>query len=387
MRVREIHQSGGQIPDALTTARQQAVLRPDDPIAHYELAGALGRVGDLASALRSVEQAIALSPDFAWAHFMRGAVLLLSGEFAEGWREYEWRLRLPGTAGGIPPSDWPRWDGTPMPDGQRLLLFADQGRGDIIQFSRYIDWAAQSCPDVLIACPGEMWPILRQFPRLRGMVEQWHQAGPCAAYVPLGSLPLLVGTRGDSIPAPIPYLRAAPARVAAWRARLDALLPKGVRRVGVVWAGGADHVNDRERSIDLASLAPLGAVQDIALVALQKGPAQAQVGRWFGRAPLLQLGPLLRDFEDTMAVLDCIDLVVSVDTAVAHLAGAMGHPVWLMLPFTPDWRWMLGRDDSPWYPTARLFRQSVPGDWAGVITRIAAALNDQEAACSSFTPG
>src|SRR6185312_6966300 len=151
--------------------------------------------------------AIALAPVLASAHFARAAALLLGGEFAEGWREYEWRLRLPGTAGGIPPDDVRRWDGTPMPDG-KLLLFADQGRGDIIQFARYIPWAAQRCPNLSLCCASEMWPILRQFSELRHLVTHWHEVPPCDAFAPLGSLPMLARTRLNNIPAKLPYLRA-----------------------------------------------------------------------------------------------------------------------------------------------------------------------------------
>jgi hypothetical protein len=384
---RAIYEALGDFRQAAAAAQRAVELLPADAMAHYELGTALGWLGDINGARHAADAAIALSPDLAAAHFMRATALLLTGEFAEGWREYEWRLRLPGTAGGIPPADWACWDGTPMPKEQRLLLFADQGRGDIIQFARYIDWAAERCANIVMSCPGEMWPVLRQFTALRGIVEQWYQAGTCAAYVPLGSLPMLAATRVASIPAPVPYLRANPVRAARWRVRLDGLLPTGVRRIGLVWAGGSSHVNDNARSMHLRELEPLGAVDNVALVALQKGPAQAQVGQWFGRAPLLQLGPLLTDFDDTMAVLDCLDLVVCVDTAVAHLAGAMGRPVWLMLPLSPDWRWLLGRDDTPWYPTLRLFRQSAPRDWTSVVRRITDALSAGQEACSSFTPG
>jgi hypothetical protein len=192
--------------------------------------------------------------------------------------------------------------------------------------------------------------------------------------VPLGSLPLLAGTRLENIP-PSPHLRADPARAAAWQARLDRLLSSGYRRVGLIWAGNRAHTGDRERSMDLASLAALAAVEGVALVALQKGPSQAQVGAYFGRAPLLNLGPELRDFRDTMAVLEALDLLVSVDTGVVHLAGAMGKPAWVLLAFAADWRWLLERDDSPWYPSVRLFRQPAAGDWEAAVAQVVAALS------------
>ncbi len=317
-----------------------------------------------------VEQADVYAPQ---AGYLRAQALLRQGDFENGWREYEWRLKVPGTAGGIPPDDWPRWDGRPMPHG-RVLIFCDQGRGDIIQFARYIRWAADRCPDLAVCCPGEMWPILRQFPRVRVLVEQWYQAGDCAAYVPICSLPFLAGTRLDTIPAPIPYLRAHPVFVDHWRARLDRLLPRGYVRVGLVWAGNPHHFNDRNRSMAAAHLRPLMDLRNIAFVGLQLGDARAQFGGLFGRAPLVNVGTEIRGFGDTMALLDALDLLIAVDTSVVHLAGAMGRPAWAMLPHFADWRWLEGRHTSPWYPTLRLFRQDAPDDWAGVVERIAAEL-------------
>jgi hypothetical protein len=221
-----------------------------------------------------------------------------------------------------------------------------------------------------------MWPILRQFPELRLIVQHWHEAGRCDAFVPLGSLPLLAGTRLDTIPPPV-LLRADPARAAAWRARLEGLVPRGYRRIGLIWAGNSAHTADHERSTQLASFMPLASVDGVALLALQKGPPQGQIGGYFGRAPLFNLGPQMHDFDDTMAVLDALDVLVSVDTGVVHLAGAMGKPTWVVLPFAADWRWLLDRDDSPWYPSVRLFRQPAPRAWAPTVARVAKALAEQ----------
>ena len=308
------------------------------------------------------------------AGYLRAQALLRRGDFENGWRESEWRLKVPGTAGGIPPEDWPRWDGRPLPDGQRLLIFCDQGRGDIIQFARYIRWVADRCPDLAVCCPGEMWPILRQFPRVRLLVEHWYQAGDCVAYVPICSLPYVAATRMDSIPAPVPYLRSNPALAEKWRAWLERMLPSGYRRIGLVWAGNPHHFNDRNRSMDPRHLAPPMALPGIAYVALQMGDARARFGGLFGRAPMANAGAEIRHFGDTMALLDQLDLLIAVDTGVVHLAGAMGRPVWVLLPHFADWRWLTGREDSPWYPTMRLFRQPAPGDWGSIVRRVAAAL-------------
>jgi hypothetical protein len=169
-------------------------------------------------------------------------------------------------------------------------------------------------------------------------------------------------------------LRADPERTAAWQARLDGLIPPGTRRVGIVWAGRATHNNDANRSTTLTELGPIADVEGIALVSLQKGQGQAAIAAYFGRAPLLNAGAMVADFCDTMAAIETLDIVLTVDTAVAHLAGAMGKPVWIMLPYAPDWRWLLDRDDTPWYPTARLFRQPRAGDWRSVVRRVADSL-------------
>jgi hypothetical protein len=192
--------------------------------------------------------------------------------------------------------------------------------------------------------------------------------------LPLSGLPRLAGTTLQSIPAGIPYLYAGEAKFAVWAERLWDLLPRGYRRIGIVWAGRPTHRNDLRRSTRLAAFAPLAALPQVALVSLQKGPAQAEIGGYWGRAPLLNLGPEIRDFADTAAIIECLELVIAIDTAVIHLAGAMGKPVWVMLPYAPDWRWLLDRADSPWYPTARLFRQSGERRWQPVMEEIASAL-------------
>ena len=208
------------------------------------------------------------------------------------------------------------------------------------------------------------------------LFDAWVQASGCIAVCPLSTLPGLAGVRLEAIPAPVPYLRADPARAAAWRARLDELVAPGSRRVGLVWAGRPTHRNDRNRSVALSGLGAITGLDGVTFVSLQKGPAVTQVGGYFGRVPLVNLGPELADFEDTLAVMDGLDLVLTVDTAVGHLAGAAGKPVWVMLPHAPDWRWLMARADSPWYPTMRLFRAPAPRDWGAVTAEVAAALRD-----------
>jgi hypothetical protein len=246
----------------------------------------------------------------------------------------------------------------------------------VIQFSRYIAWARERCPNIAVACSAEMIPLLRQIAPGATAFARWQACPDYAAFCALSGLPRLAGTRVENVPVPIPYLHADPARVAQWAARLDGLVPKGYRRIGLIWAGRPTHNNDRNRTALLADLAPIGNVPGIALLALQKGPKTGQAGGWYGRAPLINLGAEIQDYDDTMAILANIERLVTVDTSVAHLAGAMGRPVWIMLPFAPDWRWLLRRADTPWYPSVRLFRQSTVRRWDDVLGAVATALTE-----------
>jgi hypothetical protein len=319
-----------------------------------------------------------MAPDMAGAHFALAEALLILGQWGRGWEEYEWRFRIPNGGESMPKTGQPDWDGTPFDDAA-LLLVADQGFGDVIQFCRYIPWAIERCPDYALACSPELVPILSQLVPRDRLVQRWQDCPPMRAVCALSGLPRLAGTRVGNVPAPVPYLRALPERQAVWAERLGRLAGRGVRRVGIVWAGRPTHANDRRRSASLAQFAPLAVVPGIALVSLQKGPPTEQAGSYFGRAPLINIGAEVKDYDDTMALLECLDLVVTVDTSVGHLAAAMGKPVWILLAHAPDWRWLLDREDTPWYPTVRLFRQTVAGQWGDVFDRVAAALSNSAA--------
>ncbi len=369
----EAYRYVGRYDEALSVGNRALALAPDDPQTLTNLAILHYARLELDRTIELCERAIKVDPKLPSAHFELSEALLLRGEFERGWNEYEWRYQIPGAGKLMPKTDRPQWDGKPL-GNSTLMLIADQGFGDAIQFCRYIGWAAERAPNLVVACSPELRPIIEQFPQVLRTFDRWEKAGPFAAYCPLTGLPRLAGTRLDSIPAPVPYLRAEAPLIAKWRERLTALLPRGARRVGIVWAGRPTHNNDRNRSVPLATLAPLAQVPGVALVSLQKGPGQAQISRYFGTAPLISLGPELDNYRDTMAVLDQLDLIVTVDTSVAHLAAAMGRPVWVMLPYAPDWRWLLERPDSPWYPTLRLFRQSGPKRWDDVVARVIEAL-------------
>ena len=372
----EMCRLAGRMDEALAAGRRAVALAPDDPAALHNLAFIHARRLEHDAALAVAGRLLALAPDHAGAHFTRAEVLLLRGNWAEGWEEYEWRFRTAGAPPPIPPEHLrpvPGWDGQPLHHG-RLLLVADQGFGDVIQFARYLPWAEAICPAPILAGSPEVMPVLRQVAPRATLITRWAELPPYAAHATLSGLPRLHGTRPDTVPAPIPYLRSDPGRRARWAARLAELVPPGLRRVGLVWAGRPTHRNDGERSVDLDDLAPLARLEGVALLALQKGARVKHAGRYFGRAPLLNLGAEIADYDDTMAVLDELDLLVTVDTSVAHLAGAMGRPTWIMLPTAPDWRWLLGRGDTPWYPTARLFRRGVGQHWAEVASDIAGAV-------------
>ncbi|HXD37157.1 MAG TPA: tetratricopeptide repeat-containing glycosyltransferase family protein [Rhodanobacter sp.] len=369
----EVYRTLGRLDEALEAAQRATTLAPADPLCLHNQAIIHYHRLELDAALDCAGRALAFDPGMPGAHFVRAESLLLRGEWSEGWDEYEWRFRIGGAAPLMPPTTKPQWSGAGFTD-RRLLLIADQGFGDAIQFARYIEWAEHRCPDIAIACSAELVPLLRQIAPRAILFQSWQTCPDYAAFCALSGLPRLAGTRVDNVPAPVPYLRADPVRVAQWKRRLDGLVPQGLRRIGVIWAGRPTHNNDRNRSAVLSDFLPLADVPGIVLLALQKGPRIGQAGGYYGRAPLINVGAEVQDYDDTMAILENIELLVTVDTSVAHLAGAMGRPVWIMLPRAPDWRWLLDRDDTPWYPTVRLFRQATTRRWDDVTARIVAAL-------------
>ena len=368
----EVYRGAGRLDDALRAGKRAVELAPNDSRAYFNLALIHYERLELDESVRRSEQAIALDPDYAEAHFEKAEALLLAGKMQEGWDSYEWRFKLKQAEGMLPKTDKPQWDGKPLAPG-KLLIIGDQGFGDCIQFGRLIPWAALLCPQPVLACSGELTPLLRQIPGIGKMVTRWEDTGDYEAYIPLSGLPRLAGVGTDNVP-PSGYLKPDPELVREWAEKLDRLVPKGKKRIALVWAGRPTHKNDKKRTLKLAQFAPLFVREDIAIITVQKGDSIAQVGGYYARAPLVNLGPEIGDFLDTMAILQSVDRLVTIDTSVAHVAGASGVPSSLVLPFAPDWRWLLNREDSPWYPSIRIFRQQRPYDWAGVIERVAAEL-------------
>jgi hypothetical protein len=369
----EIYRTLNRLDDALDAALRAIALAPSDPLCLHNLAVIHYERVEIDESIAAADRALMMNPDLAGAHFARAEALLVKGALTEGWEEYEWRFRIASGRAALPRTDRPQWDGAPFDDA-RLLIYADQGFGDVIQFGRYIAWAFERCPDYVVACSPEISVVLRQLVPEQRLYTRWDSVPEFRSYIPLSGLPRLHGTRLDNVPVQTAYLHADPVRVASWRDRLSRLAPASMKRVGIVWAGRPTHNNDRRRSAALADFAPLAAVPGIALVSLQKGPSADQAGRYFGRAPLINIGAEVRDYDDTMALLESLDLVVTVDTSVGHLAAAMGKPVWILLATAPDWRWLLGREDSIWYASVRLFRQTKPRVWADVMERVAEAL-------------
>ncbi len=361
----------GLLDDSLRMAQHWVGIAKESPDAHMIL-GQLHYVRlEMPQALAAYERATGLDPNLAEAHFGRAEVLLLSGRMREGWESYEWRFKMKKAKGLLPVLDSPQWDGRPLPPG-KLLLIADQGHGDCLQFMRFLPWAVDRAPAPIVLTTKELEPFLRRCRGLGRIVHHKDVSGVGDAHIPLSGLPRLAGIDLDRIPSAEGYVAPNPARLEHWRRKLDCLIPRGRRRIAIVWAGKPTHANDRRRSLKLSEFVRPFAGTGAVLISVQKGPRVAEVGSYFGAAPLINLGPEIVDFDDTLAILKNVERLVTVDTSVAHLAGAAGVPAWVALPYVPDWRWLLERADSPWYRSVTLYRQRRHGDWTDVMQRIAA---------------
>jgi len=318
-------------------------------------------------AVASFGKAIALQKDYADAHFNQALALLTVGDLKRGFTQYEWRWQRSGMSDARRGYGRPLWLGE-FPLGHKtILLHAEQGLGDTLQFVRYAPLLARAGARVVLEVQPELKALLS---RLDG-VASCHARGETLPafdlHCPLGSLPLAFKTEPATIPADIPYLRADGERVAKWRPAIEALPGK---RVALTWAGHIRHANDRNRSIDLAQLEPLLALDGISFVSIQRELREKDAALLARYPNVSHLGGELADMADTAAVTALVDLMIAVDTSVVHLAGAMGRPLWVMLPFAPDWRWTISSEHSPWYPQARLLRQPAAGDWQSVIAKL-----------------
>lgn len=357
--------SRGNLDEAVKMFRRALDLAPDNADLWFNLADTLRARLTLTEAREAYDRAIKLHPDFATAHMHKGMAWLLEGAFQKGWEEYEWRWRAEGFPNAVTKGS--AWDGSPL-NGAAILLTAEQGLGDILQFVRYAALVSERGGRVVLKAPSSMTRLLKTVPGVERVIPNTQPVDNGPVHAPLMSLPRLLGTTLNTIPARVPYLKADDAIVARWRPRIG----DDVMKVGVVWRGSTDHRNDKNRSASPAMMSRLADIPGVRLFSLQKDPPAGDLPL---PGPITDLGPELSDFAQAAAAVTCLDLVICVDTAIAHLAGALGAPVWLLLPQSPDWRWLLDRDDCPWYPTMRLYRQATWGDWGGVMDRVHADLS------------
>ena len=364
--------------EALSWYDRSLQIRPDGASATNR-AMSLTALGRFEEAMAAYGQALTLDPSQAKAVWNLSLLQLLTGDFEAGWRGREARWNIPELIAGYPIIGRPMWLGEEPIAGKTIVVCQTEGLGDGIHFVRYVPMLAACGARVILVVDAQLHPLLRGLAGVSQCVVKSLQTvvPPFDFHIAIDSLPLVFGTRLETIPAEKSYLPAPDAeRIKAWESRLG---PRRRLRVGLVWSGNASYANDRNRSMQLRPLFPLLDV-DVDFVSLQKHPRPADAEALRERPEIVDHTADLSDFVETAALVSCLDLVISVDTSVAHLAAALGRPVWLLVPFVPDWRWLLGRDDSPWYPTLRIFRQSETREYGSVIERVRAELSGLVAA-------
>jgi len=357
----------GDLISAADAYRDAIKTEPGLLAAYLDLGFVLYGLGELAEATDCFERLRALQPDSAEATANLGLIHLLHGDLLTGWPEYEFRRKV--GVGDDRRLTQRQWKGESL-RGERILLYAEQGFGDTLQFVRYAPLVAARGGEVVLEVLPPLHRLLSGIEGVSQVVSRGEALPEFTLQCPLPSLPLAFGTEINTIPARVPYVHPDPAQGEAWQQRLDG----NTRRIGLVWTGNPSMERNRIRSIPLELLGPLMKVPATTFYSLQLGPGSEQVKYLPPDMSLIDLAPELKDFADTAAIVACLDLVISVDTSVAHLAGAMGKPVWVLLNKGCDWRWFLNREDSPWYPTARLFRQTTAGGWQEVVNLVERAL-------------
>lgn len=357
--------------DAIACYRQAIALEPQFADAYNNLGVALADLQRYDEAIAAYEQSIAVDPQYADAQWNLAICRLLLGDFARGWAGYEWRWQQEQVARFKRDYPRPLWRGNEALAGKTVLLYAEQGLGDMLQFCRYASRVAALGAQVVLEAPPALQSVLSGLSGVAQVVAQGTALPPFDLHCPVTSLPLAFHTTADTIPREVPYLAADPRRAAQWQARLGA---KTKPRVGIAWSGNL--LPDPNRSMALADALAL-ACEGIELISLQKEVRAADAALLASSDTLRHYGDSLHDFADTAALIEAMDLVISIDTSVAHLAGAMGKPLWVMLPYNPDWRWMVDREDCLWYPTARLFRQTAVARWSDVVQRVRVALRER----------
>jgi tetratricopeptide (TPR) repeat protein len=362
----------GQFTEAAECFSRAAALLPNSPVPLAARASALQALGNVTEAEMECRRALLRDPAFPAAHWNLALNLLLQGRYEEGWQEYEWRWQKPDFTSPRRHSDVPLWDGSPL-NGQTILLHAEQGFGDAIQFVRYAPLVAEQGGSVVLECHPELVSLFRGLPEVTMVVPFGTPLPHFSFQAPLLSLPRILKTSLRTIPNAIPYLTVPIEKKHKWSSQM-AVYPSSLR-VGLVWAGSKIHGQDRLRSLPLKLLEVFAGLDGVTFFSLQMGESKRQLALSSLSDHVIDLCNTIEDFADTAACIEQLDLLISVDTAVAHLAGSLGTPVWLLLHFTPDWRWLLDREDSPWYPGMRIFRQNLPGEWGDVAERIKSALD------------
>jgi tetratricopeptide (TPR) repeat protein len=352
-----------QFDRALADFGKAVALKPDYAEAYYNRGTAFLALARVDEALADFDRAIGFKPDYPTALWNRALCKLLAGRYQEGWSEYEWRLQAEPSSAKRRDFQRPRWTGSRDIAGKTLLLHSEQGFGDTIMAARYVRRVIESGARVVIDAPAPLASLLGQIDGAR-VITSGDALPPFDFHCPLMSLPLAFATTLATIPADVPYLSAPPAYAEKWAQRLPR---SGVPRIGIAWAGNPDFRHDRTRSVGLAGMLPLLSRTDVHYVGIQRELRAGDAELLRSNPQVKNLGDALETFADTAAVIASLDLIIAIDSAMVHLAGALGKPVWILLPYSPDWRWLLGRTDSPWYPTARLFRQARIDDWEGVV--------------------
>ncbi len=362
----------GRLEEAVAASRRALELEPENAEARNNLAAALLDQGHIDASLAEFDTAIRLRPDYAEARMNRGMALLQTGQYQRGWEDYEWRWQ---SKAFVPRGfTQPLWDGTPLSD-RTILIHAEQGLGDTLQGLRYVPEVKRRGGRVLVECSPVLHRLLAGLEGVDQLLTLGGGLPPFDVHAPVLSLPHLLRLPDPAQLKNVPYLHARPDLIAQWRTRL-AEIPGF--KVGLNWQGNPKYPSDRQRSLPLALLLPLADIPGVRLISLQKNAGSEQLSQLpdpdmvfdLGRELDIDSGP----FMDTAAVMTCLDLVITVNTAICHLAGAVGAPVWVLLSTAPDWRWLPQGDTSDWYPTMRLFRQSTPGDWGPVVQQVTAAL-------------
>ncbi|WP_243370219.1 tetratricopeptide repeat protein [Geotalea sp. SG265] len=363
-------QMAGDLEKAAELFRKAIALDPLYAEAWYNLGFALEEQRNWSDAMTCNRRAILLRHDYAEAHFNLALLLLLTGSFREGWQEYEWRWVTKGFSTPRRYFTQLQWDGSPFP-GRTLLVHMEQGFGDIIQFIRYIPLVAGLGGKVVVAGPTELKGLLARVDGVERVLVDGDAWPEFHLHIPLMSLPLILGTELETIPGKVPYLQPEQEEVKEWARRLE---NDRAFKVGLVWSGRLNTEKNRRRACSLEDFGPLFTVAGISWYALQMGDGKEQLEAVPFGGQIRDLTYLIADFADTAALIANLDLVISIDTSVCHLAGALGKEVWTLLCRSADWRWLLDRNDSPWYPSMRLFRQDQAGDWSSVMARVEEAL-------------